>query len=69
MILMLEYAFQIKQKHECKSIWFNVRINETRFLVQHESFECKCGLNESVCDSKEKRNHNECRCDCKELYD
>ena len=22
-------------------------INKTRFLVQHESCECKCGLNES----------------------
>ena len=25
-------------------------VNETRFLVQHESCECKCGLNESVCN-------------------
>ena len=24
------------------------RANETRFLVQHESCECKCGLNEKV---------------------
>ena len=28
--------------------------NESRFLVHHESFECKCGLNESVCNSKQK---------------
>ena len=21
-------------------------VNETRFLIQHESYECKCGLNE-----------------------
>ena len=34
--------------------------NETKFLVQHESCECKCGLNESVCNSKQKWNHNEC---------
>ena len=26
-------------------------VNETRFLDQHESWECKCGLNESVCNS------------------
>ena len=26
-------------------------VNETRFLVEHESCECKCGLNESVCNS------------------
>ena len=38
--------------------------NETRFLVQHESHECKC-----VSHSKQKWNHDECRCDCKELDD
>ena len=27
-------------------------VNETTFLVQQESFDCKCGLNESVCNSK-----------------
>ena len=27
-------------------------IHETRFSVQHESFECKRGLIESACDSK-----------------
>ena len=42
-------------------------VNETRFLVQHESCECKCGLDESVCYSKKKWNHNECRYACNEL--
>ena len=27
-------------------------VNETRFLVQHESCECNCGLKKSVCNSK-----------------
>ena len=40
-------------------------VNETRFLVQHESCECKCGLNESVCNSKQKCNQNECKCEYK----
>ena len=31
--------------------------------------ECKCGLDESVCNSKQKWNHDECRCECKELDD
>ena len=44
-------------------------VNETRFIVQHESCECKCGLNESVSNSKQKCNHNECRWECKELDD
>ena len=29
-------------------------VNETRFLVQHDFCECKCTLNESVCNSKQK---------------
>ena len=29
------------------------RVNETIFLFQPESCECKCGLNESVCISKQ----------------
>ena len=28
-------------------------VNETRFLVWHELCEYKCGLNESVCNSKQ----------------
>ena len=44
-------------------------VNETRFLGQHESRECKCRLNKSECNSKQKWNHNECRCECKELDD
>ena len=31
------------------------------FLVQHESCECKCRLNENVCNSKEKWNHESVR--------
>ena len=42
-------------------------VNEAKFLVQHELFECKCRSNEIACDSKQKWNHNECRCECKEL--
>ena len=44
-------------------------VNETRFLVQYESRECKCGWNESVCNSKQKQNQDECRCECKKLDD
>ena len=34
-----------------------------------ESCECKFGLNKSVCNSKQKWNHDECQCECKELDD
>ena len=45
------------------------RVNEKRFLVQHEFCESKCRLNESVCNSKQKWNYDECWCECKELDD
>ena len=50
---------------------FNVmsEVNETRFLVQHESCECECRLNESVCNSKQKWNHDKCRFECKKIND
>ena len=45
------------------------RVNETRFLVQHESCECKYRLNGNVCILKQKWNHDKCRCEYKELAD
>ena len=44
-------------------------VNETRFLTQHESCECKCGLNEIVCNSKQKWNHDACWCEWKKWDD
>ena len=44
-------------------------VNETRFLVLHESYESKCRLNENVWITKQKWNHDECQCECKELDD
>ena len=38
-------------------------------MVQHESCKSKGRLNESVCNSKQKWNRGECRCECKELDD
>ena len=45
----------------------NSGVNETRFLIQHESQESKCGFNGSACNSKQELNHDEYSCDCKEL--
>ena len=45
------------------------RVNEIRFLVQHESCGCKCRLNEIVRNVKQKQKRDECRCECKELDD
>ena len=43
------------------------RVKETSFLIQYESCECKCRLNENVCNSKQKWNYDECRCKYIEL--
>ena len=45
------------------------RVNERRFLGQHESCECKCRLSESVWDSKQKWNPDEYWWECKKLDD
>ena len=44
-------------------------IKETRFLIQHNSCEYKCALNESLFNSKQKQNYDNCRFECKELED
>ena len=43
--------------------------NETKFLVQHQSCENRCRLNESACNTKQIWNHDECWCECKESDD
>ena len=40
-------------------------LNVTIFFVQHELCQSKCRLNGHVCNSKEKWNHDKCRCECK----
>ena len=49
-----------KEKKNMNLKVFNLMsgVNETRFLVQHESSSCKCGLKGSVCNSKQKWNHD-----------
>ena len=41
-------------------------VKKTKFLVRHESCECKCGLNENICNSKEKWSRKEW-CEYKEF--
>ena len=35
-----------------------LEVNKTRFLVQHESRERKCILNENLCNLKQKRSYD-----------
>ena len=45
------------------------RTNETRHVSWHETCTCKCRLDASVCNDKQRWNNNKCRCECKELID
>ena len=45
------------------------RTNERRHIKWHETCKCKCGLDASVCNSKQHWNKDKCRCECKELID
>ena len=45
------------------------RTNETRHVKWHEACKCKCRLDASVCNSKQRWNKDKCRCECKELID
>ena len=43
------------------------RTNETRHIKWHETCKCKCRLDTSVCNNKQRWNNDKCRCKCKEL--
>ena len=52
-----------------KLLYLMSGVNETKFLVRHESCKCKYRLNEFVFNSKQKRNHDKCWCYCKKIDD
>ena len=45
------------------------RTNETRHIEWHKTCKCKCRLDASVCNNKQRWNEGKCRCECKELID
>ena len=45
------------------------RTNETRHIKWHQRCKCKCRLDGSVCNNKQRWNDDQCRCECKELID
>ena len=45
------------------------RTNETRHVKSYESCKCKCRLNGSACNDKQRWNDDKSRCKCKELID
>ena len=43
------------------------RTNETRHIKWHKTCKCRCRLDASVCNNKQRYNEDKCRCECKEL--
>ena len=45
------------------------RTNATRHIKWHKTCKCKCRLEASVCNNKQRWNDDKCICKCKELID
>ena len=45
------------------------RTNETRHIKWHKTCKCKCRLDASICNNKQRWNDEKCRCESKELID
>ena len=45
------------------------RTNETRHIEWHKTCKCKCRLDGSACNNKQRWNEHKSRCECKELVD
>ena len=41
------------------------RTNETRYIKWHETCKCKCRLDASVCNNKQRWDKDKFRCECK----
>ena len=46
-----------------------LRTNETGLIEWYKTCKCKCRLDASVCNNKQRWNEDKCRCECKELID
>ena len=45
------------------------RTNETRHIKWHRTCKCKCRLDSTIYNNKQRWNDDKCRCECKELID
>ena len=45
------------------------RTNEARHIKWHKTCKCKCTLDASLCNNKQRWNDDRCICECKELVD
>ena len=45
------------------------KTNETRHIKWHETCKCKCSLDASFCNNKQRWNNDKCKYECKELIE
>ena len=45
------------------------KTNKTRHASWHKTCKCKCRLDASVCNNKQRWNKDKCKCKCEELID
>ena len=45
------------------------KTNGTRQMEWHDTCKCKCRLDASVCNNKQRWNYDKCRCECKAILD
>ena len=45
------------------------RTNEARHAKWHKPYKCKCRLDASFCNNKQRCNDDKCQCECKKLID
>ena len=68
-IHMQNYVFLMLLKTNVKVFNLMSGTNETRHIKWHKTCKCKCRLDASVCNNKQRWNKDKCRCECKELID
>ena len=45
------------------------RANETRHIKWRKTCKCRCRLDASICNNKQRWNYDKCRCECEEVID
>ena len=66
---MLKYVTLTKLKKNIKVFHLISRTNETRHIKWHKTCKCKCRLDSSICNNKQRWNDDKWRCECRELID
>ena len=70
MIHMQNYVFlYVSENVNVKVFDLMSRTNKTRQIKWYETCKCKCRLDASVFNNKQRWNNDKCRCECKKVID